>query len=578
MASVKEDEVPPDLSPSNFPLPGPIPRGLQPGRSTSNRLSPSSTYTGGPSPRTTSPSSFNQVTKDQSFQLPSHASTAGSTPATPTLSVGSTQNHLMSMYQQQQQSHVMAKLPRSLSAPHSDSSSINTSYVQKVLSQQLREYQLVKQQLVNQMKSPQTPKHQQILTLRLNQVNASILLVNQHLLMTSQLALQQQQKGASTGSGEGGKGPMGSKDVGTPTSATLSPPEVFGLDDTGSSEINSLGYSMQSVSLSRSESTSSVSQSSARSVSRLQQIISSDSQGSKQTEVFTDMDNRSVFDDEQQLPLSKPIPSPIGHPSSTTASKSEVFDSCSTAPPSSVVQSSSSGSLPTVQSPSSSLTNSGKFGRSVDEIPEFKPGVPWNPNPSIPSNLPFPQSKKLNLRSDSNQRPDSIPLSAGNSSVFSGSDPPSFVDSNSEADYYHDNVYGNLQQLPPHYNRRPGTSPGMSHQPNPRYSSSGNYASSTASGGYNSGPFYNRQQSGQGFPPRPSPVTPSSQMFPSNQFNPGAGRNRQRLYSQQTTSGGGGGGYGDMGQRSNRGYDSGRKWSFDGNPWGVPEKSGNNNC
>ena len=561
LVTVKEEEVPSDLSPSNFPLPGSITRGLQPGRNTNNRLSPSSSHSGGPSPRTTSPSLV-QVSKDQSYQL---HSTVGSTPATPTIPV-TTQNHLLQMYQQQQQqqhSQIIGKLPRSLSTPHTDLSSINTQYVQKVLTQQLREHQMLKQQLVNQMKNPQSPKHQHVLTLRLNQANASILLVNQHLVMTNQLAIQQQ-KGIVDSKGP----PIGSKDS-SAFSKTMSPPEVFGLEGgQNPSEINSMGYTMQNMSLSRNDT---VNQTSTRPVSKLHQIISNS--GNHESDAFGSIDDQSVFEDDQQHRhlINKAVPTPISLPSPGFMSNNDMPDH-TTINNSSKVQSSSSFTNAALQQPPPSssslspLTSSGKFSRSVDEIPEFKPGVLWNPSPSsILSNPPFPNSRKPSHRSD-NHRPDSIPLSSGNN-VFSANDHPNFSESNSEIDYYRDPKYGNVHA--PHQYHRPGSSSSMGPPTNPRYNSGNNNYANTPTGGYNTGGYYNnRPQSGQGFP-RPSSGTPS-QMFPPNQFNPNGGRNRQRLYSQQS----GPAGYNDMGQR-NRGYDGGRKWSFDGNPWGVPEKSGN---
>ena len=552
IVSMKTDD---DLSPSSHVLPGPIPRGLHPARNPSNRLSPSSS--GGPSPRTTSPS-FN---KDQPYPL--HVTTAGgSTPATP---VSATQNHLMPMYQQS--SHPPGgKLARSISLPQSDFSSINTQHAQKVLIEQLREHQMLKQQFVNQMKNPQSPKHQQVLTIRLNQVNASILLVNQQLNMTNRLAMQQQQKGVGPGEM---KGPVGNIDLGTPTSS-LPSPDVFISDNHSSGGVGNLAFSMHEISMGRSDSTgSSVCQTPTRSVSKLQRIISGENQDlSKLNDPLSDDGNHSVFDDEQYpcTNTGTTLPTPIGQSVSSfnAISKNDPFDNTTVndftnkSVATSVFTSSHSQST-------SSLTNSGKFSRSVNEIPEFKPGVLWNPSPSSVNPSPFPNNQRRQSNShapEPNQRPDSIPLSTGNNS-YSNNDPSNFI--RSDMDYYNSDSahYG-----PSHSSqlvRR--VSPNMGGQSNQRYSSNPNFGG----GGY-----YNRQQSGQGYPPRPSPSTPaSSQMFPPGQFNPsGAGRiNRQRLYSQQSTGGvAGGGGYGDQ---RNKGYDMGRKWSYDGsNPWGVPEKTG----
>ncbi len=568
LVSVKEEEYPTDLSPSNFPLPGPGTRGLQHGRNTNNRLSPS--HSRGPSPRTVSPSAIH-ITNDQSFQ--SH-STLGSTPATPTIPV-TTQNHLLQMYQQQQQQQPpqiignQQQHSRSQSNQHTDLSNVNTHYVHKVLTQQLREHHLLKQSLVNQMKNPQSPKHQQILTIRLNQVNTSILLVNQHLVMTSQLAYQQQQRGNSDGNSDGTSDGIGSNEH-VPISKTLSPPEVFGMDGHNSSDINS---SMQNMSLSQSNtvtSNTSVDQQPVRTISKLQRIISSSSHDNKPIDSFANIsDEHSVFEEEHQG-INMPIPNPIGLPNpgynTVTSSNSNISDY----PINSNVQSAyftNTSQHQPIQPPlsSSPLTSSGKFSRSVDEIPEFKPGVPWNPSLSsiTSANPSFNNTRKV--RSDSH-RPDSIQLSTGNG-PYSNNDRPNFLEPKSEIEFYRDpkSSYSNPHMSSQPYHR-PGSSPGIA-PGNPRYGGNGNY-SSTPTGGYNPGGYYNRPPTVHGFPPtRPSPSTPS-QMFPPNQFN--GGRNRQRLYSQQS----GPAGYNDLGQR-NRGYDVGRKWSFDGNPWGVPEKSGN---
>ena len=556
IVSMKTDDNPPDLSPLNHVLPGPLPRGLHSARNPGNRLSPSSS--GGPSPRTTSPS-FN---KDQSYPL--HVTTAGgSTPATP---VSSTQNHLVPVYQHQQSSRLPVGKPlaRSISLPQSDFSTINTQHAQKVLIEQMREHQMLKQQFVNQMKNPQSPKHQQMLTIRLNQVNSSILLVNQQLNMTNRLAMQQQQKGVGPGEI---KGPMGNRDLGTPASS-LPSPDVFIVDNHSSGDVGSLAFSMHDISMGRSDSTgSSVCQTPTRSVSKLQRIISGENQDSTRlTDPLSDDGNHSVFDDEQYpcTNTGSTLPTPIGQSVSgfNAVSKSDPFDNIAVTD--STNRSAATSVFTSTHSQStSSLTNSGKFSRSVNEIPEFKPGVPWNPSPSMnPSPYPNNQRRQSNSRApEPTQRPDSIPLSTGNNS-YSNNDPSNFI--RPDVDYYNSDSahYG-----PAHSSqsiRR--VSPNMGGgQPNQRYSSNSGF-----SGGY-----YNRQQSGQGYPPRPSPSTPaSSQMFPPGQFNPpGAGRNRQRLYSQQSSSGGVGGvGYAEQ---RNKGYDLGRKWSYDGsNPWGVPEKSG----
>lgn len=454
------------------------------------------------------------------------------------------------------------KLPRSNSLPQGrDLSSINTSYVQKVLTQQLKDRQALKQQLINQLKTLQSPKHQQMLTLRLNQVNANIMIVDQQLVLTNHLAMQQkQQRGNSNEERNGTMGPRESPN--TPSSSTtLSPPDVF-----SSVEVH--------VPNSTDVNTGSDHIAETRSVSKLQRIISSGgSQELMPPDVFQGTD---VFDPSTSSTTVAPTLVGPSSYSNTDSYNDTIVTS----------------SKPTQSSPTqNSLTSSGKFTRSVDEIPEFKPGVPWNPGSSTSSgtgNNSSNSRKFVSQRSsDASRRPDSIPLSgSGTTNV------PYSMDTMSDNDFYHQDPmnhnYPNSAHFSSQQYQRAGTSPGGIGQSssNPprgasyRSASSGNYPIGGGFGNTGSG-YYTRQQSGgQGYQPRPSPGTPTSQMFPPSPFNSsntGSRNQRQRLYSQQpTVSGGLGGGFNEgAGAPQRKGFDSGRKWSFDGsNPWGVPEKSG----
>ena len=239
-----------------------------------------------------------------------------------------------------------------------------------------------------------------------------------------------------TGSGEG-KGPVvGKEPIGTPSSLSQGSEGFSQESQSTIGDVKSLGYSMQNVSLSGSGSvdTPTVSESSARTVSKLHKIISG-SQESMNTEGFADANVHNVALDDKQhggsgelLPIGtrRSIPSPIAPstPGFNTTTKVEMVDVTSALNISSPMktQQPSLSYTSTQHGPSASVTNSGKFARSVDEIPEFKPGVPWNPNPMLPSHQTFNQPKKMSHRSDN--RPDSIPLS---SHPYSSKESSSFV-------------------------------------------------------------------------------------------------------------------------------------------------------
>ena len=572
MTTVKEEESQ-QLSPPNF-LPttssgSSNSRALKYSNSigSNNRLSPSSSQSGGASPRAISPSSTPGGNNDFYQQLHGQMSQNGSMSGTQPTTMTSfpSQNHLMQLQLQKQQ----PPLPqRTMSAPHGQLSGVSLQNVHTLLTRQLKQYYLLKQQLTMQMSQlksssanpSQKQQQQQLLTIQLNQVNGSILLANQHLLVTEDLVQQDIKANKDIGTLNGhSQGSDGfNREIGTHLQGSMSSGDVKGLS-----------YSMQNVSLSgngNNNTSTTISQSSARTISRLQQIISCN-QESKNTD--NDDQNNQKEHLGMELP-SRKAPSPSNpittlpnyirgreeEPTNTT----EVVTSNIPKP-----TLATSLSLP-LSNQNTSMTSSTKFVRSVDDIQEFKPGVPWTPQNPNHGNIARSHSGHMTGHM-TDTKPDNIPPSpmTFSDSSFGGSMNIEYYSPNDGP-----NTFGSGFN-PPSQFRRHGNMGS-----NPRYGGNGNHQnyinSSTNGGGY--------RPNGRGFQ-RP-PLPPQGPVFVQSQFNPG--RNRQRAYSQSQQGGYNDHHLGQMGenvqarfsmQNNNKGYDSsGRKWSFDSNPWGVPEKSG----
>ena len=270
----------------------------------------------------------------------------------------------------------------------------NLQTYQQLLTQQLGQLRLMKQQLTQQAKSPTlTSQQQQLLTLRLGQVSQSINQINQQLVVISQISSQQKDAAKNQ---DGGKPTQGG--IGSPQIGRNSPPIRNKGDPTLSRSMsaNTLGeagknlpYSMQGLSLTGASppplpSHSGVSQSSARSMSRLQSIFS----GSASS------DNTTAMAGKEGSGIMTPSSGPFLSLPSLPASSSNL--------PSPQTSSGTFGQGP-VHTPTAG-TGLGPFSAAntvtvssphfptpklFDEIQEFKPGVPWQPRaqPTEPAQI-----------------------------------------------------------------------------------------------------------------------------------------------------------------------------------------------
>ena len=227
-------------------------------------------------------------------------------------------------------------------------------HLQQDISQKLARLQHMKQSLamqLSQLKSsqPHQANQPQLLSLQLNQVNANISSLNQQLLLVSQSSQQSQYKGASR---NGGK-PADFKSVNgmqNSTSGYNGHSDQLGYQSSqGGAEMNGLSYNMHKMSVGSSQ--PSYSQQSAQSMSRLQQIISGPADS-------VDRDGNRGLDELSRQSYRSSIMQP-------TSEQPSCFSRSMSADPS-------------ITTSSSSSSFAGK-GNMVDDIPEFKPGVPWQP-------------------------------------------------------------------------------------------------------------------------------------------------------------------------------------------------------
>ena len=293
------------------------------------------------------------------------------------------QLHGLPLHGQQQQMFPLPMLQRPLMGG-------NLNYPQ-LLAQQLGQLQLLRQQISQQMKTvgqaPNGQQQQQMLVLQLNWINQSINYINRQLVLMSQLSSQQKelksQDGNNLGSSQVGKNtpPARSK-----SDSKLAPSRSLSNSGTVSSSSDiakSITYGMHSLSFSGTLAPSSLSQSSARSVSRLQQIMS----------------NSAGSDDLNRDEFSHITPSGPGTHMSTSTGQVLPEGSCfSTAQ---LIPSTSSALLSVAPSstPSAAVVSP---QLSIDDIPEFKPGVPWQPRqqPTEPAQL-YASSDASRLQSTS---------------------------------------------------------------------------------------------------------------------------------------------------------------------------------
>lgn len=245
---------------------------------------------------------------------------------------------------------------------------------QQMLSQQLSQLKRAKQQVTQQLRqvnamtvqgSGSSAAQQQLQT-RLNLINQFISHINQQLMLQKYPSHQKDKSGMADGGKSVTPGAVGAQPLGrnTPPSRNkdmkLSGPiPSRSLSLPGGAHEHNLALGMQGLSMNGHVTPSSISQSSARSVSRLQQIISGSS---------TDNPHSSEEKNKFQFP-----------PVQSASTPAEMFSSTSS-------PLASSGSSTTTTTPASTPFSP---ARSFTDIQEFRPGVPWQPRalPTEPAQL-----------------------------------------------------------------------------------------------------------------------------------------------------------------------------------------------
>ena len=251
---------------------------------------------------------------------------------------------------------------------------------QQVLTQRLGQLQMQKQQLIQQLN--QLNRSGMNTALQQNQaklatINQMITQINQQLMILSQLSSQQKEVGrnAETCSTSVSSpkmihnSPLPMRLKSDPKangsfSRSQSASAMVGLGVGGIESSKSLAYGLQGLSL-NSPAQSSVSQSSVRSMSRLQQIISGSS-----TDNLASLAGKEESAFQSSLPM---IPGSLNgsFPASVSYQQTSPFS-----PP--------QGRSLTLSSDSHSFMNGGTSTsftskKSVSDIQEFRPGVPWQP-------------------------------------------------------------------------------------------------------------------------------------------------------------------------------------------------------
>ena len=305
------------------------------------------------------------------------------------------------MHAQLAQLQLQCQLQQCLSLPSSAPLGYQQMLTQQMLAQQLVQLKMSKQHVTQQLlqlqqvKTPQgegggtgsPQQQQQVLQTRLNLINQFIGHINQQLLL-QKYSGQSKEKVGGGGMADSCKhspsAGLSSPQIGqhTPPSRNKDCSKLPGpftarsVSLPGGSNEHSLSLGMQGLSVNGHPlPPSSISQSSARSVSRLQQIIS----GSSSTE---NLQGLTTSDDKAQPRFRNP-------PGKLLAASSESFGASGSSP-ASMISSTTSTPASTPFAPA----------RSFNEIQEFRPGVPWQPRamPTEPAqvyaspSLPHPTS------------------------------------------------------------------------------------------------------------------------------------------------------------------------------------------
>ncbi len=323
----------------------------------------------------------------------------------------------------------------------------NLQNYQQLLTQQLGQFQLYKQQLQQfklSAQASQSASHQQMVSMRLSFINQSIAQINQQLVLLSQISSQQKDAAKNQ---DGKLTPVG---LGSPQIGRSTPPirpkadfKMAGgipLRAQSANSLSSLGgasdltkgmaYGMQNLSLNPQQNASQ--SSSARSVSRLQQIIS----GSASSDNLTGLAERQAMGvpapplgapGAVSRPHSVSSPCPVAS-TPTIGSGSSSLVGPGAPPSSSTMSPMSSG---TIVSSSTATTASSvppfHSQKSVEDIQEFRPGVPWQPRtqPTEPAQVyAKPTAQPSGFGPTSNPKFQSLAKS-GFSSSFSTSFVPS---------------------------------------------------------------------------------------------------------------------------------------------------------
>ena len=472
-------------------------------------------------------------------------------------------------------------------------SGLDATSLRQLLAQQLNHYLLLKQKLMiqlSQLKSvpspgglTPSPAQQQFIVANLNQVNAQIKTVHHQLTVITQFIQHKQLASSSTTTSTAN---ISSTNT-LPTTTAPAPPVpdeekelVKGVSGTsGETTPTSVGvdvnYGMQGLSFEDD-----IGQSTTRNHSRLQKVMTSPENEPMNDQASTNANNtrgrgrggreEGVF--EGSISQGDGFLQPSINESSTLIL------------PAPTTTAGSLNSAPASVSSSTGFTTSGRFNsvRSVDEIPEFKPGVPWNPQ-SVGSSKTAPSTPLSDYISSEDKYP-SFNRSSGYQSSSSGYASHHLSASSYESKYGGGGGGGPTSSR---YSNQPPPIPSSFNRSNSYNGSSASYygGSSLGGGGASSGYKGFNVDMQQKFLPQQQQ---QMQTLQSSSFSRRPKLSHQHSYSgyssnlpptptgnygnRSSVSGGnyrGSGSYG--GQQQN-------KWAFDGNPWGMPATSGNVIC
>ena len=472
-------------------------------------------------------------------------------------------------------------------------SGLDATSLRQVLGQQLNQYLLVRQKLMiqlGQLKSvpspgglSPSPAQQQFIVANLNQVNTQIKTVHHQLTVITQF-IQHKQLASSTTTSTAN---ISSTNT-LPTTTAPAPPApdeekelVKGVSGTsGETTPTSVGvdvnYGMQGLSFEDD-----IRQSTTRNHSRLQKIMTSPENETINDQASTNTNNtggrgrgggeEGVF--EGSVSQGDGFLQPSINESSTLILPAPTTTAGSLNP------------APASVSSSTGFTTSGRFNsvRSVDEIPEFKPGVPWNPQ-SVGSSKTAPSTPSSDYISSEDKYP-SFNRSSGYQSSSSGYASHHLSASSYESKYGGGGGGGPTSSR---YSNQPPPIPSSFNRSNSYNGSSASYYSGNSLGGGGASSGYKGFNVGMQQKFLPQQQQQQMQTLQSSSFSRRPKLSHQHSYSgyssnlpptptgnygnRSSVSGGnyrGSGSYG--GQQQN-------KWAFDGNPWGMPATSGNVIC